>query len=123
MKMGKYGLSGYLAPNGDWHPCDYKGHGELAKELYEKYGLDETDYNNLAMGGEFIKFGTVPWTEKEGNSMCHAFLNRLHEPTKQQLDWLNQNLNKATDKQINEVLMIFSLYYKAKLDLLPYEGG
>jgi hypothetical protein len=117
MKMGEYGLSGYLAPDGEWFPCEYKEHSEKALELVEKYKLEETDYNNIAMKGEFIKFGTVPWTEKEGNSMCHVFINRFKKPTLQQIEWLNKNLNKATDKQKNEVLRTFSSFFKIKLAL------
>jgi hypothetical protein len=117
--MDGYGLSGYLAPDGIWYPCGYQEHDVKAGELVKKYGLDKTnDYNSIATKGEFIKFGTAPWSKKEGNATCHSFLNRVVEPTQEQVEWLNQNLNKATDKQKNEVLRTFSLHYKKKLELI-----
>lgn len=115
MKMGEHGLSGYLAPDGEWYPCEYQEHDEKARELIEKYTLEETDYNSLAMGGEFVKFGTAPWTSKEGNSMCHVFMNRFKNPTPLQIDWLKENLHQATDKQKNEVLRNLVMYYKIEL--------
>jgi hypothetical protein len=117
--MDKYGLSGYLAPDGIWYPCEYEKHDAKAVELIKKYGLDKNDdFNSIATKGEFIKFGTAPWSKKGGNATCHCFLNRMVEPTQKQVVWLNQNLNKATDKQKNEVLRTFSLYYKNKIELI-----
>lgn len=115
--MGEYGLSGYLAPDGEWFPCDYQEHCDKAVELVEKYELNDSDYNNIAVKGEFIKFGTAPWTNKEGCGECHVFLDSFRMPTDSQIKWLKQNLNRATDKQKNEVLLVFSAFYKMELEL------
>lgn len=115
MKEIKVGLSGYLAPDGDWYPCGYLEHSEKACELVEKYHLDTSDSNLIAMGGDFIKFGTAPWATKEGCNMCHVFMNIDQELTTKQVEWLEVNLIQATIKQQREVLKNFSTYYKTKL--------
>ena len=111
----EYGLSGYLAPDGKWFSCGYQEHGNLAKELMELYNLDTSDSNNIAMKGDFIKFGTVPWAKKDGTDMCHVFMNTTQEPTKEQVVWLDKNLINATDEQAYRVLSTFYLHYKSKL--------
>ncbi len=116
--MSKYGLSGYLAPDGEWYPCEYQEHSDKAVELVGKYKLSETDYNSIATEGEFIKFGTAPWTNKEGCGECHVFLDKFKQPTKPQIQWLSENLNKATERQKNEVLLTFSAFYKMNLQLV-----
>lgn len=116
--MNEFGLSGYLAPDGEWYPCGYQEHRDKAVELVEAYKLKETDYNTIAMGGEFIKFGTAPWAGKEGNNMCHVFMDRLRKPTQPQIDWLRENLNGATDIQKKEVLFNFSTFHEMELDLI-----
>lgn len=115
--MGEYGLSGYLAPDGEWFPCGYQEHCEKALELVKKYDLNDSDYNNIAVEGEFIKFGTAPWTNKEGCGECHVFLDRFRMPTDSQIKWLKQNLNRATEKQKNELLLTFSAFYEMELEL------
>ena len=109
------GLSGYLAPDGQWFPCGYLEHSEKACKLVEKYHLDTSDSNLIAMGGDFIKFGTAPWATMEGSNMCHVFMNIDQELTKNQIEWLEVNLIHATQKQQREVLLNFSLHYKTKL--------
>ncbi|MEM5669371.1 hypothetical protein AAHB59_13200 [Bacillus cereus] len=67
MREMRYGLSGYLAPDGIFYECDYGKHSELANELIEKYKIkNKTNYNEIATRGEFLKFGTYPWSSKEG---------------------------------------------------------
>ena len=39
MREMRYGLSGYLAPDGIFYECDYGKHSELANELIEKYKI------------------------------------------------------------------------------------
>lgn len=113
----EYGLSGYLAPDGKWFSCGYQEHGNLAKELMELYHLETGDSNNIAMQGDFIKFGTVPWTKKGGTDSCHVFMNTTQEPTQAQIEWLEENLIKATDEQKGRVLRTFHLHYESVLNV------
>ncbi len=100
MEEMNYGLSGYLAPDGIFYECDYGKHGELAKKLIEKYQINYTmDYNEMATKGEFLKFGTYPWTGKEGCNGCHVFKSLFHPLTNKQAMWIMENMHKLTDKQ------------------------
>ncbi|WP_422661613.1 hypothetical protein ACK8P5_26180 (plasmid) [Paenibacillus sp. EC2-1] len=91
---GEYGLSGFLAPDGVFYPCSYLEHSALAKKLIKEYDVNlyDGDYNKL-----FIKFGCDPWTGPMGTGMCHVFM--FEEPTPDQLEWLNNSIDRATDKQ------------------------
>lgn len=117
----EFGLSGYLSPDGKWFPCGYHEHGEKAKEIADLYQLDLSDSNLIAMGGDFVKFGTAPWTEKEGCNMCHVFMNIDQELTDVQISWLEENLVQATDIQRERVLGTFHRYYEKKLNVIDIE--
>ncbi|MEK5209463.1 hypothetical protein [Psychrobacillus sp. FSL H8-0510] len=113
--MEKYGLSGYLAQDGVWYPCGYQEHCDKAVELVKIYQLNDHDYNNIAMSVEFIKFGTAPWADKEGSSICHVFIDCSRNPTEAQIEWLRKNIVRATDKQRREVELTFSAFYQLSL--------
>ncbi|PFZ80076.1 hypothetical protein COL82_04060 [Bacillus toyonensis] len=104
MREMRYGLSGYLAPDGIFYECDYGKHSELANELIEKYKIkNKTNYNEIATRGEFLKFGTYPWSSKEGCSGCHVFKSLFHPLSNKQSIWIKENLDKLTDKQRSEL--------------------
>jgi hypothetical protein len=106
MQLKTYGLSGYLAPDGIFYECKFKEHQELAMKLKRKYKLSflPEEYNDLAMRGEFIKFGTYPGTPKKGCSGCHVFKSFSHSLTKEQVFWLRNNLDRLTDMQHQELI-------------------
>lgn len=100
MEKIKYGMSGYLAPDGIFYECDYGKHSELAIKLIKKYQIeDTTDYNQMATNGEFIKFGTYPWSKKEGSGGCHVFKSPFHPLSLKQAFWIKDNRHRLTDKQ------------------------
>lgn len=123
MENAEYGLSGYLSPDGTWYPCGYHEHGEKAREITEIYKLDLSDSNLIAMGGDFVKFGTAPWTNKEGCNMCHVFMNIDQELTDVQISWLEQNLVYATDIQRDSVYKTFQRHYEKKINSTVVEGA
>lgn len=97
----KYGLSGFLAPDGTFHECKFGEHRELAAELVQQYHIRffGGDSNKVP---EFIKFGCTEGVGKEGHpGSCHAFI--WDEPTPQQLTWLLENLKRMTDVQQRQV--------------------
>ena len=117
MIIERYGLSGYLAPDGKFYECGYQEHQDLASELIELYSLKNKsyEYNEMATEGEFLKFGTYPWSEKKGCNGCHVFKSHLHTLTEQQVSWLNENMVKATDRQRFELLISLEDHEKEKL--------
>ncbi|AMM44994.1 hypothetical protein SP15_194 [Bacillus phage SP-15] len=101
-----YGLSGYLAPDGQFYECRHQEHDTVAQKLVEKYKLDVRNINSNRLG-DFIKFGISPWiNNKIGDHGCHVFLNldEKYSPTKEQVQWLENNWHRMTDKQAVELL-------------------
>lgn len=103
--MQEYGLSGFLAPDGTFHSCDYMKHQELAEKLVKEYGIEFQDSNKV---DGFLKFGCAPWVKKEGNGMCHVFGNSML--TKQQIDWIEKTNHRMTDVQRRQVLQLLHVY-------------
>lgn len=97
----KYGLSGFLAPDGEFYACGYMEHSALAVELVEKYDVRFYGGNSNEVP-DFIKFGCSPWVGPEGDSNCHCFI--WNEPTPEQLDWIIQHMGDMTGKQRIRVL-------------------
>lgn len=95
------GLSGFLTPDGTFHPCAYQEHRELAVKLVEQYQIDFTDGDSNHIPN-FIKFGCLPWVDKSGNSGCHVFSQS--KPTEKQETWLLQHLERMTEVQQRIVL-------------------
>lgn len=97
----KYGLSGFLAPDGIFYECGYKEHQNLAVELVQSYKVNFFDGNENKVP-EFIKFGCDHDVGKEGNGGCHVFM--WESPTPKQLRWLLDNLERMTGVQQRSIL-------------------
>ncbi|WJM05848.1 hypothetical protein [Paenibacillus sp. PK1-4R] len=95
------GLSGFLAPDGVFHECAYQEHKDLAVRLVEQYKVElfEGDTNKVP---NFIKFGCLPWVDKQGNSGCHVL--GQNKPTNEQVTWLLTKLDRMTDVQQRLIL-------------------
>lgn len=111
------GLSGFLAPDGVFYECAYMKHNDLALTLVKQYGVNlfAGDSNNVP---NFIKFGCVPWVDKQGNSGCHAYGH--DEPTEQQVTWLLTNLDRMTEVQRRWILRDLD---SREIDFSRYEIG
>ncbi|WP_244944320.1 hypothetical protein [Paenibacillus polymyxa] len=104
----QYGVSGFLAPDGNFYECKYGEHRVLAVELVEKFNINTFDGDSNKVP-DFIKFGFVPGVGKEGDpGSCHAFI--WQEPTPQQLIWLHANLEHMTGVQQRSVLSWLDAY-------------
>lgn len=102
----KYGVSGFLAPDGKFYACGYGKHRELAAELVVQYKVFfDGDSNKVP---NFIKFGCSSWAGPEGDSACHCFM--WDEPTSEQVEWLTANLDKLTGNQRRRILADLDLY-------------
>lgn len=102
MRNQGVGLSGFLAPDGKWYACGYAEHGDLAIELAETYALDynETNHNDLATEGDFVKFGL---NHSSDTMNGHVFFNHSQQLNQEQVDWLYQNVGKGTERQQRDV--------------------
>lgn len=101
MTLAYNGLSGFLAPDGVFHECEYQEHRHLAAELVKKYNVQFFDGDSNKVPN-FIKFGCSPWVDKKGDSGCHAFGH--DEPTPEQSAWLLSNVDRMTDIQRRQIL-------------------
>lgn len=96
----KYGLSGFLAPDGQFFECEYHEHQRLATELVLQYKIQFNGSSNEIPA--FIKFGCHPWVGKEGDGGCHCFI--WEEPTEDQLKFLKEKFQRMTKQQQLSVL-------------------
>ncbi|MFX3643338.1 MAG: hypothetical protein ACE3L7_32600 [Candidatus Pristimantibacillus sp.] len=95
-----FGLSGFLAPDGQFFECMYQEHQRLASKLVVEYKIQFHGSSNEIPS--FIKFGCHPWVGKEGDGGCHCFI--WEEPTDEQLNFIRSNFQRMTKQQQLSVL-------------------
>jgi hypothetical protein len=86
------GLTGWLDPEGIFHPCDYGEHSIFAQEVIDDYPYSA--YDRLRYEKFFIPMGSL-WDE----SRSYVFINideKIIEPiiTEEQRKWFVENFNK-----------------------------
>lgn len=96
----KYGLSGFLAPDGQFFECEYQEHQRLASNLVVKYNIQFNGSSNEIPA--FIKFGCHPWVSKEGDGGCHCFI--WEEPNEKQMTFIRDNFERMTKQQQLSIL-------------------
>ncbi|AYP68147.1 hypothetical protein PQE75_gp015 [Bacillus phage vB_BcoS-136] len=106
--MGK-GLTGWLAPNGIFHACEYGEHYQLANELI--WNNKELAREKVRISGEkgtvahetdvlrellWIPMGIPKWGSQE--NMDYLFISHLGR-TDEQIKWFNENYNSLSETQ------------------------
>ena len=101
--MERIGLTGWLDPEGEFHPCNYGEHNKFAEKIIDSYGA----YSRLRDELLYIPMGAA-FNEKES----YVFINidsEKAEPliTQKQKEWFDKNfsrLAKGQQEMVNDWL-------------------
>ncbi|WZL71668.1 hypothetical protein QBE52_11170 [Clostridiaceae bacterium 35-E11] len=109
------GLNGWLSPDGKFHPCKYGGHGQVAKQLldriknlrhkkYLKNKHEKEPDEHILKEQLYIVMGS-----KGGEHLNHSYIHISQKPTKKQLKWIHENLEKFDKRQL-QILKQHEIY-------------
>jgi len=102
-------LNGWLSPNGEWFPCKFKDHLDLAEKIEENLNIKLWDEKrNIPFHGESLleKLGFIKIVGTDYTDQAVFFPEIFYRDTlttKNQINWLLDNQEKMSNTQFDYV--------------------